>query len=121
MVIVEALSAGTPVIAFTEGAAPEIVEDGLTGFLVADEDEMATAVKRLDRLDPVVCRRRAAERFGIQNVAAQYEAAYRAVIGFDRAPVPVETRMRLSLPNPRRSTAAKNDWMTDNDGPPLAN
>ena len=40
MVMVEALSAGTPVIAFAEGAAPEIVDDGTTGFLVADEADM---------------------------------------------------------------------------------
>ena len=80
MVMVEAMSAGTPVIAFEEGAAPEVVEHGRTGYLVGDEDEMAAAIGRVDELDPRVCRDRAARRFGKTRVAAQYQAAYHAVI-----------------------------------------
>ena len=50
MVMIEAMACGTPVIAFHEGAAPEIVVDGDTGFLVDDEAEMAAAVHRLPAL-----------------------------------------------------------------------
>ena len=85
MVMVEALSAGTPVIAFAEGAAPEIVDDGTTGFLVADEADMAKAISRVQRLDPRTCREQARRRFSKERVAASYEAAYRAVIRTSRA------------------------------------
>jgi glycosyltransferase involved in cell wall biosynthesis len=75
MVMVEALAAGTPVLAFTEGAAPEIVEHGKSGFLVKDEDEMAAMVEPAGHLDPLDCRR-SAERFHPYNIAARYEAVY---------------------------------------------
>jgi len=91
MVMVEALSAGTPVIAFPEGAAPEIVEHGTTGFLVADEDEMAAAIADLPVIDSATCRARAKLRFGKSEIAARYEATYRAVIRDQSAP---------SLPGP---------------------
>ncbi|MEA2285470.1 MAG: hypothetical protein QOJ21_1513, partial [Solirubrobacteraceae bacterium] len=69
MVMVEALAAGTPVIAFDQGAAPEIVEHGTNGFLVRDEDEMAAVVDRAGQIDPMQCRR-SAERFSPDRVSA---------------------------------------------------
>lgn len=80
MVMVEALSAGTPVIAFANGAAPEIVEDGTSGYLVADEADMAIKIGLLDKIDPAACRERAT-RFDIQHVAREYETAYYTTIG----------------------------------------
>jgi glycosyltransferase involved in cell wall biosynthesis len=77
MVMVEALAAGTPVLAFPEGAAPEIVEDGVNGFLVADEQEMAAMVDRVSEIDPLTCRR-SAERFAPDRIALGYEAAFRS-------------------------------------------
>jgi glycosyltransferase involved in cell wall biosynthesis len=77
MVIVEALAAGTPVLAFAQGAAPEIIEHGVNGFLVNDEHEMAAMVERAGELDPQRCRRSAAERFSPGKVALGYEAVYR--------------------------------------------
>jgi glycosyltransferase involved in cell wall biosynthesis len=79
MVIVEALAAGTPVLAFRQGAAPEIVEHGKSGFLVEDEDEMAAMVDKAGQLDPTDCRR-SAERFSPDRVAAGYEHVYRAAV-----------------------------------------
>jgi glycosyltransferase involved in cell wall biosynthesis len=79
MVIVEALAAGTPVLAFAHGAAPEIIEHGKSGFLVNDEDEMASIVERAAEIDPMDCRR-GAERFSPDRVAAKYEAAYREAL-----------------------------------------
>jgi glycosyltransferase involved in cell wall biosynthesis len=75
MVMVEALAAGTPVLAFDHGAAVEIVEHGVNGFLVHDEDEMAALVERAAEIRPEDCRR-SAERFSPHRVAAGYEAAY---------------------------------------------
>jgi glycosyltransferase involved in cell wall biosynthesis len=82
MVMVEALAAATPVLAFAHGAAPEIIEHGKTGFLVQDEDEMAALVDKAGQFDPLQCRR-SAERFSPDRVAARYEAAYRRAL--DRA------------------------------------
>jgi glycosyltransferase involved in cell wall biosynthesis len=82
MVMVEALSAGTPVLAFDHGAAVEIVEHGVNGFLVHDEDEMAAHVERAAGIKPEDCRR-SAERFSPHRIAAGYEAAYAGAL--DRA------------------------------------
>jgi glycosyltransferase involved in cell wall biosynthesis len=75
MVMVEALAAGTPVLAFAQGAATEIVEHGVNGFLVKDEHEMAAMVQEAGKLDPAACRG-SAERFSPDRVAAGYEAVY---------------------------------------------
>jgi glycosyltransferase involved in cell wall biosynthesis len=78
MVMIEALAAGTPVIAFPEGAATEIVIDGENGFLVADEEEMAEATARLHTIDPHRCRASVSSRYDGAVVARRYAAAYRA-------------------------------------------
>ncbi len=77
LVMVESLACGTPVIAFPEGSAPEIVEDGRTGFVVEDEHAMASAVGRLGEIDPAACRDSCAQRFGVPAVVRGYEAVYR--------------------------------------------
>ena len=76
MVMVEALACGTPVIAFPEGAASEIVIDGENGFHVADEQSMAAAVGLLDAIDPARCRESVTSRYDAAIVADGYEAVY---------------------------------------------
>lgn len=76
MVMVEALAAGTPVVVFDHGAAPEIVQNGINGFLVSDEEAMAAVVERASEIDPMTCRR-SAERFAPDAIAARYEWVYR--------------------------------------------
>ena len=76
MVMVEAMACGTPVIAFPEGSVPEIVEDGVNGFLVDDEEEMARAIGRLDELDREAVRASAEERFSVERAVAGYERVY---------------------------------------------
>lgn len=76
LVMVEAMLCGTPVIAFPRGAAPEIVDEGVTGFLVEDEDEMAAALARLRRFDRVACRSRAQARFSAGRMVRDYELIY---------------------------------------------
>lgn len=80
LVMTEAMACGTPVIAYPEGSAPEIVVDGETGFVVNSESEMADAIKRLDLIDSHRCRESASRRFDVTAVAAGYEAVYREVI-----------------------------------------
>ena len=81
MVMVEALAAGTPVVAFEHGAAPEIVEHGVTGFLARDEHEMAALVNRVDEIDPDRCRGAVMDRWTPAHVAELYEAVYRRALG----------------------------------------
>jgi glycosyltransferase involved in cell wall biosynthesis len=85
MVIVESLAAGTPVIAFAHGAAPEIIEDAKTGFLVRDEEEMVALVDKAGALDPRDCRR-GAERFSPARIAAGYEETYLDAVARGTAP-----------------------------------
>jgi glycosyltransferase involved in cell wall biosynthesis len=103
MVMVEALSCGTPVISFAEGAATEIVRDGVTGFLVPDEQAMAAAVARLPELDPRNCRADMARRFNVDQVAAAYEGAYRRA-GARTVLLP-SLPAALTLPGPVRPAA----------------
>ncbi len=84
LVMVEALVCGTPVIAFPEGSAPEVVQDGETGFVVADEQAMAAAVGRLGEIDPAACRRACEERFSVPAVVRGYEQVYRVAMTHSR-------------------------------------
>jgi glycosyltransferase involved in cell wall biosynthesis len=78
MVMVEALACGTPVIAFPEGAAHELVIDGSTGFIVDDEQAMTAAIGRVGTIAPRTCRAWVAENIDVDVVAAAYERTYRA-------------------------------------------
>ena len=76
LVAIEALAAGTPVLAFPSGAIPEILEDGHTGFLVHDAASMAAAIARASTLDPEACRSSARERFSAARMLREYLALY---------------------------------------------
>lgn len=80
MVMVEALACGTPVLAFPEGAAREIVVHGENGFLVFDEREMAEAIGKLDAIDPHRCRETVANRYSVGVVVDGYEEVYNSVL-----------------------------------------
>jgi len=80
LVIIESLLAGCPVIAFARGAAPEILEDGLTGFLVEDVRGMAAALRRAPRLDRLAIQARARERFSAARMAERYLSVYRSAL-----------------------------------------
>jgi glycosyltransferase involved in cell wall biosynthesis len=76
LVAMEALAAGTPVIAYPSGALPEIVEHGRTGFLAQGIEGLAQAVAHLDEIDPETCRATARERFSADRMIARYVARY---------------------------------------------
>jgi len=80
LVIIEALAAGTPVVAFARASVPELIEDGLTGFVVPDADRMVEALDRLGEIDRAHCRRVAEERFSVERMVDRYEATYRAIL-----------------------------------------
>jgi len=94
MVMVEALACGTPVIAFPEGAATEIVLHGENGFHVADEQAMAAALGDLDTIDPARCRTSVAGRYDATVIAEGYETVYHRAIRAARSPVPPLARSR---------------------------
>ncbi len=76
LVMPEAMACGTPVIAFARGAAPEIVVDGETGFLVNDVDEMVDAVRHVDSIDPARCRSHVEQRFDVPVMVDGYLQVY---------------------------------------------
>lgn len=77
MVMIEALACGTPVVTTPNGSAPEIVEDGRTGFLRAKKTELADALTRVGSLDRSACRRAAVERFSVERMVREHVALYR--------------------------------------------
>ncbi len=77
----EAIASGTPVVAFCSGALPEIVEHGVTGFIVHSEEDMARAVENVAALSSHVCRSRALERFDCGRMVTAYLELYGRVIG----------------------------------------
>lgn len=81
LAVVEAMTCGTPVVAYRRGSMPEVVDDGVTGFLVDDAAGAVTAVAAAALLDRRAVHRRAVERFGAARMAADYLAVYRSVLG----------------------------------------
>ena len=78
--VVEALSAGVPVVAMRRGVLPELVDHGVTGWLADDEEEFVGYLRRVDELDRDACREVAERRFSPAAMAARYETFYRRVL-----------------------------------------
>lgn len=85
LVAMEAMAAGTPVIAYRSGALPEIVEHGETGFLVDGVKEMADAIGKVDTIHPETCRAVAARRFSKARMVESYLRLYRTLVQNRRA------------------------------------
>ena len=79
--MIEAMACGAPVIAFNRGAVPELIEDGITGFVVEDETSAIGAVRHLSRLSRTMIRERFEERFTARRMARDYLAVYRDLLG----------------------------------------
>jgi glycosyltransferase involved in cell wall biosynthesis len=79
LVMIEAMACGAPVIAFNRGSVPEIIEDGLTGFVVEDMNGAIGAVDRLSHLSRVGIRKRFEERFTARRMAQDYLSVYRSL------------------------------------------
>jgi len=76
LVMIEALACGTPVVAFRRGSVPEVIEDGVTGFVVDDIEHAVEAVKRLPELSRRDCRAAFERRFTAARMAEDYLALY---------------------------------------------
>src|SRR5688572_28590974 len=79
LVMIESLAAGTPVIALRRGSVPEVIVDGVTGFICDDVDEMAKAAERIGEIDPEECRRHA-DRFSAAAMCRGYTDVYERLV-----------------------------------------
>jgi glycosyltransferase involved in cell wall biosynthesis len=79
LVMIESMAAGTPVIALRRGSVPEVIVDGVTGFVCDDLGEMVDAVERVGDIDPDDCRRHAAS-FDAIAMCAAYERVYESIL-----------------------------------------
>ena len=79
LVMVESMACGTPVVALRNGSVPEIVEEGVGGFVVDDMEEFKAAIGRIATIDPGQCRRLVEDRFSIDAMVAGYEEVYASV------------------------------------------
>lgn len=81
LVMIEAMACGTPIIAFSQGAVPEVLDHGITGFVVRNLEEAVRAVKAIPRLSRKRCRQVFEKRFSVTRMANDYLAVYEQLIG----------------------------------------
>ncbi len=86
LVMIEAMACGTPVVAFRRGSTPEVMTDGVTGFVVDDVEGAALAVKKASDLDRRLCRMAFVDRFDAARMARDYQAVYRKLVAGDARP-----------------------------------
>lgn len=80
LVMTEAMSCGTPVVAMNHGSVPEIIKHGETGFVAENEKEFLEYAKRVDEIDPKKCRRWVEKNFSIKSMTDGYEKLYRKIL-----------------------------------------
>jgi glycosyltransferase involved in cell wall biosynthesis len=78
--VVESMACGTPVVAYRKGSMPEVVDEGVTGRLVSDEDEAVAAVETIAEIDRTACAARARERFSADRMVEDYLTIYRKIV-----------------------------------------
>jgi glycosyltransferase involved in cell wall biosynthesis len=71
---------GTPVVAYARGSMPEVVDEGVTGFLVQTVEQAVDAVIQAGGLDRAGCRAQARQRFGVDRMVDGYERVYKRIV-----------------------------------------
>ncbi|MBW8758176.1 MAG: glycosyltransferase family 4 protein [Burkholderiales bacterium] len=100
LVMIEALACGTPVIAWRCGSVPEVLDQGVSGWIVNDLDEAIAAARSIDRIDRSGCRQAFERRFTARRMAEQYVSVYRALSAAGRGECDDEAESE-SLPEQR--------------------
>jgi glycosyltransferase involved in cell wall biosynthesis len=118
MVMIESMAMGCPVISFARGAAPEIVAEGETGFLVNNVDEMVSAIKEIDEIDRTAVRRYVEQNFSAQVMAKNYIVIYKKVIQ-EQSAIIIDTPNINQKDFPTRQKLLK--MPTQTSIPPLSN
>jgi glycosyltransferase involved in cell wall biosynthesis len=85
LVMIEAMACGTPVVAWRNGSVPEVIDDGVTGFVVDSMDGMVQAIGRVGELDPRAARAHVEERFSAAAMVTGYERAYERILAAERS------------------------------------
>jgi len=80
LVMIEAMACGTPVVAFRRGSVPEVVDDGVTGFIVDSIDEGASALEKIQHFDRAHCRKVFEERFSVERMTRDYVQIYEKLL-----------------------------------------
>jgi glycosyltransferase involved in cell wall biosynthesis len=80
LVMIEAMSCGTPVIAYRNGSVPEIIKDGVCGFIVESQEEALQSVEKVKHLDRHLCREEFLERFSVRRMTADYLNLYEHIL-----------------------------------------
>lgn len=89
LVMVEAMACGTPVVALRRGSVPELILDGVTGFICDSPDELPDAIREAKSLDPSLCRKHVEDNFGLDRMLHRYERLYsRLLARGPRTPTP---------------------------------
>ena len=107
LVMIEAMACGTPVIAYRRGSIPELLEDGVNGFIVRDIEEAAQAVERVGGVNRAACRRVFEKRFTAARMARDYMNVYAALAGTpdeDSEPIDRTTQWTKSFDSTSNST-----------------
>ncbi len=80
LVIIEAMACGCPVVGFNRGSIPELIETGVTGYVVEDIEGMIDAVNSIDTIERAVCREYALQNFSAERMTDGYEAIYKKLL-----------------------------------------
>jgi len=80
LVVIEAMACGTPVIAYREGSMSELIKDGKTGFLVKNQEEMVTALGKINKIRRIDCRRQIVKKFALEKMVNKYESLYNKIL-----------------------------------------
>jgi len=80
LVMVESLACGTPVIAFKKGSVPEIIQDGINGFIVENVDEMAKAIEEIRTISAIECRKSVERKFSVERMVDEYENLFKSAL-----------------------------------------
>jgi glycosyltransferase involved in cell wall biosynthesis len=99
LVMIESLAAGTPVIALRRGSVPEVLQDGICGFICDDAKAMVDAVGRVGEIEAAACRRRAST-FSVENMCTQYLQTYEQLLTSTR---PTTSKFDLCAREPTES------------------
>jgi len=87
IVMIEAMACGTPVIAYRQGSVPEVIEDGVTGFIVDDADAAVRALRNIESFDRAACRQRFEQRFTAGRMSSQYLRLYERLLSSQGEPI----------------------------------